>query len=143
MYILNVNEKLARKLLAGNSTPPAATPLPAASGKTEALGKQMIEGVECTGTRTTVTLSTGEIGNDRPLQIVSERWESPELQLTMLSKHSDPRVGETTYSLTNLIRSEPAKSLFEVPADYKFVQGGPPNGVGGPPWQRGRKPPFF
>lgn len=82
------------------------------------LGKQNIEGVEAEGTRTTVTIPAGEIGNERAIEIVSERWYSAELQLVVMTRHSDPRFGETTYKLTNINRSEPAKSLFEVPSDY-------------------------
>lgn len=84
----------------------------------EQLGKQNIEGVEAEGTRTTVTIPAGEIGNERAIEIVTERWYSPELQLVVMTKHSDPRSGETTYKLTNINRSEPAKSLFEVPAGF-------------------------
>lgn len=84
----------------------------------EQLGKQIIEGVEAEGTRTTVTIPAGEIGNERPIEIVSERWYSPELQLVVMTRHSDPRFGETTYKLTNINRTEPAKTLFEVPGDY-------------------------
>lgn len=84
----------------------------------EQLGKQIIEGVEAEGTRTTVTIPAGEIGNDRPIQIVSERWYSPELQLVVMTRHSDPRSGETTYKLTNINRAEPAKTLFEVPPGF-------------------------
>lgn len=95
----------------------------------EQLGKQMIEGVEAEGTRTTVTIPAGEIGNDRPIEIVSERWYSPELQLVVMTKHSDPRSGETTYKLTNINRTEPAKGLFEVPPGFnvKEMQFGAPN----------------
>jgi hypothetical protein len=89
------------------------------------LGKQMIEGVEAEGTRTTVTIPAGEIGNERPIEIVSERWYSPELQLVVMSRHSDPRTGETTYKLTNINRAEPAKSLFEVPVGYTLKEGAP------------------
>jgi hypothetical protein len=84
----------------------------------EQLGKQLIEGVEAEGTRTTLTIPAGEIGNERSIEIVSERWYSPELQLVVMTRHSDPRFGETTYKLTNINRTEPAKTLFEVPADY-------------------------
>ncbi|HXQ74078.1 MAG TPA: hypothetical protein VN844_26480 [Pyrinomonadaceae bacterium] len=84
----------------------------------EQLGKQMIEGVEAEGTRTTVTIPAGEIGNERPIEIVSERWYSAELQLVVMTRHSDPRSGETTYKLTNINRAEPAKSLFEVPSGF-------------------------
>ena len=89
----------------------------------EQLGKQNIEGVEAEGTRTTVTIPAGEIGNERPIEIVSERWYSPELQLVVMTRHSDPRFGETTYKLTNINQTEPAKSLFEVPSDYTIKEG--------------------
>ncbi|HEU4433753.1 MAG TPA: hypothetical protein VFR51_10165 [Pyrinomonadaceae bacterium] len=95
----------------------------------ENLGKQMIEGVEAEGTRTTVTIPAGEIGNERAIEIVSERWYSPELQLVVMTRHNDPRSGEMTYKLTNINRTEPAKSLFEVPSDYTIKEslhsGGP------------------
>ena len=93
------------------------------------LGKQIIEGVEAEGTRTTVTIPAGEIGNERAIEIVSERWYSPELQLVVMTKHSDPRSGETSYKLTNINRAEPAKSLFEVPPGFnvKEMQFGAPS----------------
>jgi hypothetical protein len=94
-------------------------------GKKEDLGTQTIDGVEAQGTRTTHTIPAGEIGNERPLQIVRERWYSPELQTVVMSRSSDPRMGETTYRLTNIQRAEPDKSLFEIPEDYKVVEGGP------------------
>jgi hypothetical protein len=86
----------------------------------------MIEGVEAEGTRSTVTIPVGKVGNDRPIEIVSERWYSPELQVVVLSKHSDPFAGENVYRLTNITRGEPAASLFEVPADYTVESGPPP-----------------
>ena len=89
----------------------------------EQLGKQTIEGVEAEGTRTTVTIPAGEIGNERTIEIVSERWYSPELQLVVMTRHSDPRTGETIYKLTNINRAEPAKTLFEVPAGYTIKEG--------------------
>jgi len=98
-------------------------PGPNANEKKEDLGKQNIEGVEAAGTRTTVTIPAGEIGNERAIEIVSERWYSPELQLVVMTRHSDPRTGETTYKLTNVNRSEPAKSLFEVPSEYTIKEG--------------------
>lgn len=93
----------------------------AASGnlKTESLGRQTIAGVPADGTRTTLTIPAGEIGNALPIQIISERWYSPDLQVTVLSKRRDPRFGEMTFQLTNLARAEPAASLFEVPSDFQ------------------------
>ena len=40
-------------------------PEPNPNAKTESLGKQNIGGVEAEGTKTTVTIPAGEIGNER------------------------------------------------------------------------------
>ena len=90
--------------------------------KMESLGKQPIEGVESEGTRNTVEIPAGEIGNERAIEIVFERWYSAELQVVVMTKHSDPRFGETTYRLTNISRTEPARELFEVPADFAMEE---------------------
>src|SRR6185436_15863899 len=84
----------------------------------EQLGTRQIEGVKTTGMRTTTTIPQGRIGNDRPIQIVDERWDSPELGLLIASRYSDPRTGVVDYKLTNINRSEPRADLFTVPSDY-------------------------
>ena len=94
---------------------------PVAEPVVEQLGTTFIEGVAVEGVRTTMTISAGQIGNEQPITIVSERWMSPDLKVLVMSKQSDPRFGETTYRLTNLTRSEPSPQLFEVPADFKVV----------------------
>ena len=86
--------------------------------KTEKLEARSFDGVTAEGTRTTVTIPAGEIGNEMPIQIVDERWYSQELQVVVMTRHSDPRFGETTYRLTNISRAEPAAALFQVPPDY-------------------------
>lgn len=91
--------------------------------KVESLGRQTIEGVEAEGTRTTMTIPAGKIGNERAIDIVTERWYSPELQVVVMSKRSDPMAGETTYRLTNINRAEPSRSLFEVPPGYTVKEG--------------------
>jgi hypothetical protein len=91
------------------------------NGKTEQLGARDFEGVTAEGTRTVTTIAAGAIGNERPIEIVYERWYSKELKLIVYSKHSDPRFGEQTYRLTNINRSEPDRSLFAPPSDYKIV----------------------
>ena len=90
--------------------------------KTEALGRQAVEGVQSEGRRTTMTIPAGQAGNDLPIHIVVESWYSSELQTTVLSKHSDPRNGDTVTRLTNISRTEPAHILFEPPADYKVSE---------------------
>lgn len=89
--------------------------------RTEKLGTQNIEGVEAEGTRRTTTIPAGAIGNERPIDIVYESWYSNDLQLVVLSKTSDPRIGDQTYRLTNITRSEPDPSLFSLPAGYRLV----------------------
>jgi hypothetical protein len=82
------------------------------------LGTQTIEGVPAQGTRTTRTIPAGAIGNEQPIVITTETWYSPDLKVLILSKTNDPRMGETTYKLTNIQRSEPPANLFQIPSDY-------------------------
>jgi hypothetical protein len=91
--------------------------------KTESLGTQNISGVNADGTRTTHTIAAGQIGNDKAIQVVSERWYSPELQTVVKSTRSDPRFGTSTYSLSKIQKTEPAAALFTVPADYSVQEG--------------------
>jgi len=116
---------------AGRGPRPADTagPMPRARAprndqniKTESLGKQMIEGVQAEGRRTTMTIPAGQVGNEQPILIVTETWYSTELQTMVLSKHSDPRYGDSVTRLANISRSEPSHMLFEVPADYKMTE---------------------
>lgn len=89
--------------------------------KTEELGTRDFDGISATGTRRKTTIPAGAVGNERPIEIVYERWYSKELGMTVYSKNSDPRFGEQTYRLTNINRSEPDPSLFTVPAGYKTI----------------------
>ncbi len=98
---------------------------PEGEPQTESLGTEMINGVEAQGTRITRTIPAGKIGNEKPITITSERWYSPDLQVYVLVKQDDPRMGQTTVQLTNISRAEPDPSLFQVPADYT-VKDGPP-----------------
>ena len=90
----------------------------------ESLGTQFMEGVAVEGTRTTMTIPAGQIGNEQPINIVSERWFSPDLKVLVMSRQSDPRFGETTYRLTGLTRAEPSPQLFEIPADFTVIEPG-------------------
>lgn len=117
---------------------PLPPPLPMIAGRkvfnradkdqvtTEDLGSQTMEGVFVTGMRTTRIIQAGQIGNDKPISIVTEVWTSPDLKTIVYSKRSDPRMGEQTFQLTNITRSEPDASLFTVPADFKIVEGPKP-----------------
>ena len=93
--------------------------------KKDDLGTQTFNGVSAQGTRFTRTIPVGQIGNDRPITVVNERWYSPDLQVVVKSTRTDPRLGTTTYNLTNIQRQEPAATLFAVPSDYTVRQGRP------------------
>jgi hypothetical protein len=148
-YMLNMQEKKAFKMppprkpadgpglmtkdrvfIAGGGMPaagPAMAILEKDGGignRTEtSLGTQQIEGVQAQGTRTTETIPAGKIGNEKPIVITTERWYSPDLQVDVLVKHNDPRIGEVVYQLTNISREDPDSSLFQVPADYTVQEG--------------------
>ena len=80
----------------------------------------MIEGVLAEGTRLTLTIPAGQIGNERPIEISHETWTSPDLQMIVMSRHTDPQVGETVYRLTNIQRVQPDPALFTIPSNYKM-----------------------
>jgi len=82
----------------------------------EDLGQQIVEGVPAKGTRTTSVIAAGTIGNELPITVTSEEWTSIDLKVLVMTKHADPRSGETTYRLTGIARGEPSPSLFDPPA---------------------------
>ena len=92
-------------------------------GKAESLGSQTMEGVNVQGERRTHTIEAGEIGNDRAIQTIEEHWYSPDLQLDVMTKHSDPRSGEQITRLVDVRRGDPDASLFQVPASYTINEG--------------------
>jgi len=94
-------------------------------GDKQELESRLIEGVEATGTRTTLTIEAGAIGNERAINVVSERWFSPELGVEVLTTRDDPRIGKTTYRLTNIQRGEQPLTLFVPPGDYTIEEGDP------------------
>jgi hypothetical protein len=106
-------------------TRPEGRPMHARPGETvEALPAQNVEGVWAEGTRITRTIPAGSIGNDHDLKVVSETWYSKDLQMVVMSKHSDPRSGDSSFRLTNIQRTEPDATLFQAPAGYKVIEHG-------------------
>ena len=102
----------------------SAVPPPSGLRRTisqDSVGTQLINGVQAEGHRTIETIPAEAEGNDRPITVVSETWFSPELKLTVLSKRSDPRSGDSTVQFQNLSRAEPDPFLFTIPSDYSIV----------------------
>ncbi|MBZ5500941.1 MAG: hypothetical protein LAN59_01705 [Acidobacteriia bacterium] len=131
-FILQPERKIARKVQRpGRGRFRRGVPsdgMPGLQGRkdvtTTSLGKKTINGVSAEGTLYTRTIPAGTIGNEKPIAITTERWYSPELQITVMIKRSDPRMGETVFQLTNIQRQEPEASLFQVPSDYTVKDAG-------------------
>jgi hypothetical protein len=135
-FVLHQDTKVAEKL----RVPPGGPKYPAdlqgkfnarmqaviadGSLKKEDLGVQTINGISAQGTRFTKTIPAGQEGNAKPIVITNERWYSPDLQIVIKTVRNDPLFGETTYTVTNIQKQEPAAALFAVPSDYTVKQGG-------------------
>jgi hypothetical protein len=136
-YMLDPNSKTARQLpmgpqgrgarrnQAGGPGPDQQAKPMSASIQEQQLGTKTIDGVQADGRRVTRTIAAGEIGNEKPIEVSTERWFSPELQIPLLITHTDPMIGNVTTKVTSLTRGEPDASLFQVPPDYKIVSGRP------------------
>jgi len=149
-YVLNANTKVATRR--SSPKPPSGTPpsggahngnrgpKDSANRTTTDLGTQTIAGVTAQGKSVTHTIPAGAMGNAQPIVSTSETWYSPDLQVIVLAKRNDPRMGQSTYTLTNIQRAEPAASLFQVPSDYTIqvapaCRPGRFHGPDGPPQQ--------
>jgi hypothetical protein len=136
-YMLDPDKKEAHQMSGhrhkggGHGGPAGAAVLAGSRGEeadqanvtSNSLGTKTINGVSATGTLATRTIPAGAIGNQKPIVITTERWYSAELQTVVLTKTSDPRMGEFVRQLSNIQRQEPDASLFQVPADYTIVKG--------------------
>ena len=114
-----------------NSQAPREKRMPAGdpAAKSEDLGAQVIQGITVQGRRVTRTIPAGQAGNQLPIDIVTETWYSPDLQVVIMSKASDPRFGETVYELTNINRAEPDRALFVAPPDYTVREVAPEKNI--------------
>ncbi len=132
-YVLNPQKKTAHEM---PLHPPKAQGVDVIGGAqltkpgeadvtTEQLGSKSILGLQAQGTRVTRTIPAGEIGNTKPISVVTERWVSTDLQIPLTMTHSDPMMGTMTSTVTSITRGEPDASLFQVPSDYKVETGRP------------------
>ena len=132
-YILDPNRKIAHEVRlerrmrsnrGGRRQKQADISAPNAGDvTTTSLGTQTINGVQAQGTRYTRTIPAGQIGNEKPIMITTERWYSPELQMVVMTKTTDPVRGDSIRQLTNIQTGEPDPSLFQVPPDYTLQKG--------------------
>lgn len=127
-YVLDASKKTAHRF----TLPPARTGTfaqnrPGSNPDVTSLsvGSKTLDGLFVQGTQITRTIPSGKMGNTEPIQTTTTRWYSPDLSTDVNSETTDPLHGNSTITLTNISRDEPASTLFEVPSDYTVVNGGP------------------
>lgn len=84
--------------------------------KEEDLGNKVIDGIAVHGVRQSQTIPAENGG--KGITITDEYWYSEDLRINLVLKHDDPRTGGVTMTVTNIQRSEPDPSRFDVPAGY-------------------------
>src|ERR1039458_3214910 len=89
--------------------------------KEEDLGIHDIDGVPAHGVRETQTIPAENSGTDTGKEIViaDEYWYSEDLRINLMIRHSDPRTGTITMTVTQVTHTDPDASLFEIPDGYK------------------------
>jgi hypothetical protein len=91
--------------------------------KEEDLGVHEIEGVQARGVRQTQTIPAENSGTGKEIAITDEHWYSEDLRINLMVKHSDPRTGTVTMSVTQITRTEPDPAFFEIPEGYTPSRG--------------------
>lgn len=119
-YVIDPVKKAVRRFAVANADHNSAAIAGSTSSTGTSLGSQVIEGLQVEGTRLVHTFNAGDAGNERAFDVTIEAWYSNDLQTVLLRKTSDPRSGETVYKLTNIQRSEPEATLFQIPSGYSM-----------------------
>ena len=135
-YVLDPVKKVAHRF----ALPPPRTqnfPRSPRSGSnpnvtTQSLGSQTLDNLFVQGTQVTRTIPAGQMGNTAPIQTVTTRWYSPDLSIDLSTSTADLLHGNSSTTLSNISRDEPAITLFQVPPDYTVANGGPGMRNGGP-----------
>jgi TonB family protein len=101
-------------------TPPPVGPIGDGTSfrSRENLGNDVIDGLKVIGTRDTITINAGVVGNSQPLISAREFWYSPDLQVNLAVTRKDPRQGTQVIQVGELSRAEPDPALFKVPAGF-------------------------
>jgi hypothetical protein len=99
-----------------------AGPLPSGKGSIsrESIGDDAIDGLDVVGSRETISLNPGVVGNSQPLISTREFWYSPELQVNLAITRKDPREGTQVIRVDALSRGDPDRALFQIPPGFKL-----------------------
>jgi hypothetical protein len=94
--------------------------------KEEDLGSRQMEGLPVRGIRETQTIPAESSGTGKDVVVSDEFWYSDDLRINLLIRHSDPRTGSVTMTVTHVARTEPDPAHFEIPAGYTRAGSTPP-----------------
>jgi hypothetical protein len=97
--------------------------------KIKKLGTKTLDNIKVKGTRRTLTIPAQATTIGTPITVVDECWYSKDLDMNVEFRHSDPRTGSRSITLTGFKREEPNPAFFEIPAGYKVVDMTPPPGA--------------
>jgi hypothetical protein len=87
--------------------------------KQEDLGTRSVEGINAHGVREIQTIPAASSGTGSEVVLTDEYWYSDDLHMNVMIKHSDPRTGSVTMTLTQATRTDPDPSVFQIPEGYK------------------------
>ena len=86
------------------------------------LGSQVMSGHTVVGQRHSMNYPPGTLGSIRFRKVTTDRWQSAELGISMLTKVLDSVTGETDTAFANIV-IDPVldSSLFETPDGYQVI----------------------
>jgi hypothetical protein len=88
--------------------------------KQEDLGVREMDGLSVRGVRETQTIPADDTGKE--IVITDEFWYSEDLRINLMIRHSDPRTGSVTMTVSQVSRTEPDPALFQIPDDYQTAK---------------------
>jgi hypothetical protein len=102
--------------------PPSTTHADGTTVACEALGEQILEGLDVRGTRETKTIPAGLLGNERSEAVVNELWYLPRLGNIIAASRTDPMAATVhNFTLTQINLSEPDPKLFDLPVGFRIL----------------------
>jgi hypothetical protein len=119
-YICEPQPKVCQLEYHAVPTAPQGQRAPQSTGQ-QSLGTQTIAGLEAVGTRETIVIAVGAIGNDSPIESKREFWYSKQLGLNLLSLRDDPRFGTQRFELSDITLGDPDPKLFAPPEGFKVL----------------------
>jgi hypothetical protein len=82
------------------------------------LGHDEIDGMDVNGTRETLQIAAGAVGNNQTLVSTRDFWYSAALQVNLQVTRKDPRIGMQVLQLVDLSITEPDPKIFQVPSGF-------------------------